>query len=147
MTNKTATKYTVLGNDVELLEATFSKKAKAVEAAETHAKADKRANVQVRTGAGTVVHEIKGQKRIKMSAPYTRVVPLPEGAIIPEGMRVAYTRNRKGLAIVHDFNEPEGPYMVVRFTTGEVLGREIPTTREAGALCKTLEKPAAPVEA
>ena len=144
---KSATQYIVFVNDEALEGKPATKKAKAVEAAEAAAKADKRAHVEVRTANGTVVHEIKGQKRIKMSAPYTRVVPLPEGAIIPEGMRVAYTRNRKGLAIVHDFNEPEGPYMVVRFTTGEVLGREIPTTREAGALCKTLEKPAAPVEA
>lgn len=141
-----STKYTVNVNDVEL-EGSFSKKAKAVEAAEAAAKGDKRAHVTVTTGAGTVVHEIKGVKRIRMSAPYTRVVELPEGAIIPNEMRVAYTRNRKSLAIVHRFDEPEGPYMVVRYTTGEVLGRELPTTRSAGALCKTLEKPAEVVSA
>lgn len=144
---KSATAYTVFVNDEALEGKPFTKKAKAVEAAELAAKGDKRANVQVRTAAGNVVHEIKGQKRIKMSPAYTRVVELPEGSKIPAGMRVAYTRMRKSLAIVHDFNEPEGPYMVVRFTTGEVLGREIPTTREAGALCKTLEKVPAPVEA
>lgn len=138
---KQATSYTVFVND-EALEGTFSKKAKAVESAESAAKADKRANVQVRTGAGNVVHDIKGAKRIRMSAPYTRVVDLPEGAKIPEGMRVAYTRNRKKLAIVHDFNEPEGPYMVVNFETGAVLASELPTTRDSGAFCKTVKAPA-----
>lgn len=138
---KNATAYTVFVND-EALEGTFSKKAKAVEAAEAAAKADKRANVQVRTAAGNVSHEIKGQKRIKMSPAYTRVVDLPEGAKIPEGMRVAYTRNRKKLAIVHEFTAEEGPYMVVNFETGAVLARELETTRDAGAFCKTVPAPA-----
>jgi hypothetical protein len=134
---KNTTKYSVLVNDTAL-EGTFAKKAKAIEAAETAAKGDKRANVRVETGTGTVVHEITGVKRIRMSAPYTRVVDLPEDAKIPAGMRVAYTRNRKGLAIVHDFNEPEGPYQVVNYVTGEVLATELPTTRDSGAFCKTV---------
>lgn len=131
------TQYTVLVND-EALEGSFSKKAKAVEAAEAAAKADKRANVTVQTGAGNVVHTIKGVKTIRMSRPYTRKVDLPEGAVIPEGVRVAYTRNRKNLAIVHDFGMEDGPYQVVRFTDGEVLASELETTREAGAFCKTV---------
>jgi hypothetical protein len=141
MATKTTTAYTVFVND-EALEGTFSKKAKAVEAAESAAKSDKRANVQVRTGAGNVVHDIKGAKKIRMSAPYTRVVNLPEGAKIPEGVRVAYTRNRKGLAIVHDFGMEDGPYQVVNFVTGEVLASELETTRDAGQFCKTVKVPA-----
>lgn len=132
------TVYTVNVND-EALEGTFSKKAKAVEAAETAAKADKRAHVTVTTGTGTVVHEIKGVKRIKMSAPYTRVVDVPADAVIPSEMRVAYTRNRKKLAIVHHFTAPEGPYAVVRYTDGKVLAEGLETTRDAGAFCKTVE--------
>lgn len=132
------TQYSILVNG-ETLEQTFTKKAKAVEAAVAAAKADKRANVTVQTGAGNVVHEIKGAKKIRMSAPYTRVVNLPEGAVIPEGVRVAYTRNRKNLAIVHDFGMEDGPYQVVRFTDGEVLASELETTRDAGAFCKTVK--------
>lgn len=139
--SKNTTQYTVLVND-EALEQTWTKKAKAVEAAEAAAKADKRANVKVQTGAGNTVHEIKGRKRIKMSPAYTRVVDLPEDAKIPEGMRVAYTRNRKNLAIVHDFDAEEGPYEVVNFKTGEVLATELETTRDAGAFCKTVPAPA-----
>lgn len=140
MTTKASTKYTVLVND-EALEGSFTKKAKAVEAAETAAKANKRAHVTVQTGAGNVVHEIKGVKTIRMSPAYTRVVDLPEGAIIPSEMRVAYIRARKSLAIAHHFTAPEGPYAVVRWTDGKVLAEGLPTTRSAGAFCKTVEQP------
>lgn len=139
---KSATQYIVFVNDEALEGKPATKKARAVEAAEAAAKADKRAHVEVRTANGTVVHEIKGQKRIKMSAPYTRVQALPEGAIIPKGMRVAYHRARKGLAIVHNFSEPEGPYQVVRFTDGKVLATELETTRAAGEFCKSVPLPA-----
>lgn len=132
-----STKYTVFVNDVEL-EGSFSKKDKGIAAAEAAAKADKRAHVELRTASGTTVHEIKGVKTIKMSPPYTRVVNLPEGVVIPEGVRVAYTRNRKNLAIVHDFGMEDGPYQVVRYTDGEVLASELETTRDAGAFCKTV---------
>lgn len=134
---KNATVYTVLVNG-EAQDATFSKKDKGIAAVEAAAKSDKRANIQLVTGSGKVVAEVKGVKTIKMSPPYTRVVELPEGAKIPSEMRVAYTRNRKKLAITHHFTAPEGPYAVVNFETGKVLAREIPTTREAGAFCKTV---------
>ena len=139
--SKNTTAYTVFVNDEALEGKPVAKKAKAVELAEAEAKRDKRANVQVRTQTGTVVHEIKGRKTIKMSPAYTRVVDLPEGAKIPEGMRVAYTRKRKNLAIVHDFDAENGPYQVVNFATGEVLAEELETTRDAGAFCKTVPAP------
>ena len=135
---KPATQYIVFVNDEALEGKPATKKAKAVEAAEAAAKADKRAHVEVRTAAGNVVHEIKGVKTIKMSPPYTRVVELPEGAKIPSEMRVAYTRNRKKLAITHHFTAPEGPYAVVNFETGKVLAENLETTRDAGAFCKTV---------
>jgi hypothetical protein len=139
---KQTTAYTVFVNDEALEGKPVAKKAKAVELAEAAAKQDKRANVQVRTQAGNVVHEIKGAKKIRMSAPYTRKVDVPEGAKIPEGTRVAYTRNRKKLAIVHDFGMEDGPYQVVNFETGAVLAAELETTRDAGAFCKTVAAPA-----
>jgi hypothetical protein len=142
MATKTTTAYTVFVNDEALEGKPVAKKAKAVELAEAAAKSDKRANVQVRTAAGNVVHDIKGRKTIKMSRPYTRVVNLPDDAVIPDGVRVAYTRNRKGLAIVHDFGMEDGPYQVVNFVTGAVLASELETTRDAGAFCKTVKVPA-----
>lgn len=137
--SKNTTKYTVLVND-EAQEKTFSKKALAVETARQLRK-EQNAAVRVETQAGNVVFEQAAPKKIKMSPRYTRVVNLPADAKIPDGMRVAYTRNRKNLAITHDFDAPEGPYNVVNFLTGEVLATEIQTTRDAGAFCKTVPAP------
>jgi hypothetical protein len=141
---KNATTYTVLVNDAAQ-EKTFSKKAKAVEAAEAARKAEKRATVQVVTGAGTVVFELKGPKTINMSKPYTREVELPEGFVIPEGLRPAYTRMRKGLVILHDptgGEEGEGSYSVHDAKTNRTLISGLPTTRASGAFCKTVPTPA-----
>ena len=142
--SKNTTTYSVLVNDAAI-EQTFSKKAKAVEAAEAQAKSNKRANVKVQTGAGTVVHEIKGVKTIRMSKPYTRVVELPEGFIVPEGLRPAYTRARKNLVILHDptgGEDGEGAYSVHDGKTGKTLISGLATTRESGAFCKTVPVPA-----
>ncbi len=139
-----STEYTVLVNG-EAQEKTFSKKAKAVEAAEAARKAEKRATVQVVTGAGTVVFELKGPKKIRMSKPYTRTVELPEGFIVPEGLRPAYTRARKNLVILHDptgGEEGEGSYSVHNGATNETLVSGLATTRDSGAFCKTVKVPA-----
>jgi hypothetical protein len=139
------TKYRVITVNAEgkekALEGTKSKRATAVELAR-ETRAQERVGVRVETEAGKVVFEMAAPKKIKMSPRYTRVQELPEGAIIPEGHRVAYNRARKNLAITHDANATdELPYAVVRFTDGEVLERTA-TTREAGAFCKTVPVPA-----
>ena len=142
--SKSTTKYSVLVNGVAS-EATFTKKAKAVEAAEAARKAEKRATVQVVTGAGSVVFELKGPKKIRMSKPYTREVELPEGFVIPEGLRPAYTRMRKGLVILHDptgGEDGEGAYSVHDAKTNKTLASGLATTRDSGAFCKTVKAPA-----
>lgn len=110
---------------------TKSKKATAVELArDTRAEG---VGVRVETNAGTVVFELAAPKKINMSKPYTRVVDLPEGAKIPAGARVAYTRNRKNAAIVHLPEAAEGKqYAVVNFVTGKFLAKSLPTTRACG---------------
>lgn len=110
-----------------------SKKATAVALADAYALENK-VDVTVTTGAGTVVHEAKGAtKKIKMSAPYTRVVPVSQDEI--NGKRVAYVRKRVGFALL-DANwtgEGNGSYSIYdlerRVEVGEV---EVRTTREAG---------------
>lgn len=133
--SKATTKYTVLNAEGVLGEG-FTVKAKAVELAEANKGASP---VEVVTGAGTVVHTVKAKRSQKRTPRYTRVVTLPEGAIIPEGRRVAYDRSRKNLAITHDAES--GTYAVIRFTDGAVLADELPTTRDAGAFCKTIPVP------
>jgi hypothetical protein len=138
------TKYVVITVNAEgeetALEGTKSKRATAVELAR-ETRAAERVGVRVETEAGKVVFEQAAPKKIKMSPRYTRVQDLPEGAVIPEGHRVAYNRARKNLAITHDPSAEETPYAVVNFVTGEVLART-ETTREAGAFCKTVPVPA-----
>lgn len=122
-----------------LLEKPASKKDVAIEAARSHRQKTGE-GVRVSTQAGTVVFEMKPRKAIKMSPRFTRVVDLPEGAMLPEGQRVAYTRTRKHLAITHD---PESKtYAVVNYVSGEILEDGIETTRESGAFCKTVPLPA-----
>lgn len=132
-----STTYTVFANDVAL-EGTKSKKATAVELAKT-VRADQRVAVRVETSTGTVVFEQAAPKTIKMSPQYTRTVELPEGFRVPAGFRVAYTRNRKGIAIAH--NAETGEYRVIN-AKGHALAKNLETTRAAGAFCKTVEAPA-----
>ncbi len=74
--------------------------------------------------------DLPAPKKIKMSKPYTRVVPLPEGFEVPrEGLRVAYRSARKNVATLHDAEAQE--YIVWSFATDEELGT-FATTRDAG---------------
>lgn len=131
------TKYSVFVGDEAQARETRSKRQVAVDLA-TELRNSERADVRVVTDRGTEVFAMKAPKKIRMSRPFTRVVTLPEGAIIPEGHRVAYDRSRKNLAITHS---PEEGYAVVRFTDGTVLADELATTREAGAFCKNVPLP------
>ncbi len=125
----TTTRYFVLaGHDFAEVRDVKGKKAAALELA-TDIRREERISTLVVTGAGTIVFEAKARKPQIKTKPYTRVVPLPEGFEVPDNQRVAYTRNRKGCAILHDAEE--GLYSVVRFTTGETLAT-FETTRQCG---------------
>lgn len=127
------TKYVVRVGDEVL--ATKSKKAQAIELGQAEAKARKTL-VTVETSNGTVVAELKARKQQVKTTPYTRVETLPEDFTVPEGFRVAYKRARKSLAIVH--NGETGEYRVIN-AKGKALAKGLPTTRAAGAFCKTVE--------
>jgi hypothetical protein len=135
--SKTATKYDVQVNGETV--ATKGKKAVAIELARTERKTNL-ADVKVVTTAGTVVFELAAPKKIKMSKPFTRVVAVPEGIELPAGKwRPAYDRSRKNLFIMHDGET--GEYAVYDFVKGEFLARELATTRDAGAFCKSVPVP------
>lgn len=104
-----------------------SKRDKAIEVAQA-LRSERKATVQVHTGNGTLVFEQKARKPQRKTKPYTRVVELPEGFTVPEGKRVAYTRARKGCAILHDFEEQ---YWVYDLKSNEVLA-SFGTTRQCG---------------
>lgn len=107
--------------------ATKSKKATAIAFAQEF-RADNKVTTRVTTSAGTLVFEQKARKPQKRTKPYTRVVDLPEGFVVPKGKRVAYTRLRKGCAILHDFDEQ---YWVYDLATSDVLA-SFGTTRQCG---------------
>lgn len=120
------------GNETTPLD-TKSKKATAVEVARAFRK-ESGEGVVVKTDAGTEVFKQLAKKHIKMSPKYTRVVDLPEGFEIPEGMRPCYVRPRRNGVILHD---PEsGEYHIQKLDTGELLDETFPVTREAGARLK-----------
>lgn len=122
---KNTTKYTVVNAEGIIAEG-VTKKAKAVEIAEA---ARGTSPVDVMTSAGTVVHTVPAIKKIKMSKPYTRVVELPAEFVVPDGFRVCYTRARKGLAVLHNFDED---YRLFNLKTQTILPEVYPTTRAAG---------------
>lgn len=111
-----------------------SKKSQAVEIAEAH-KAQTGESVVVATGSGTIVADIAGRRRIKMSPPYTRVV---QGVEAPEGLRVCYTKSRKGLVVLHDAEA--GEYLVQN-AKGKTLAT-FATTRECGRFTTDFKVPA-----
>lgn len=129
------TTYTVFANDIAL-DATFTKKAKAVDAANA-ARDEQRVAVRVETGSGTVVHDVAAPKKIKMSKPYTRAVGVAEDVAEQiDGKRVAYKRGRAGAQFaLLDANwtgEGNGTYSIWDIDRGETVEVEIATTREAG---------------
>lgn len=111
--------------------ATKTKKATAVAFADAFAN-DAKTRVEVVTGTGTVVHTVDATKRkIKMSAPYTRVVAVPD-EVVPtiNGKRVAYKRTRVGFALL---DAGKGDYSIFDLVSMTEVGDvEVATTREAG---------------
>lgn len=132
------TKYTVNTVDAEgvatpaLEGKTFSKRATAVTAAQ-ELRDELKLAVQVVTDKGTVSFEQAAPKKINMSPQYTRTVELPEGVVAPEGKRVAYSRPRAGLALLHDPNAEKGKqYTIFNLKTGKESRGTFPTTRAGG---------------
>lgn len=113
---------------VSNIEGTFYKKSKAIEAAEANKGSEP---IEVITNKGTIVHVVAPVKKIKMSAPYTRVVPVPaEVAETINGKRVAYKRTRVGFALL---DASKGDYTIFDLVRGVEVGEvEVSTTREAG---------------
>lgn len=119
------TTYTIFAGDVEV--GTKSKKSTAVDLAR-QARAERGVDVRVVTQAGTEVFVLAAPKKIKMSPPYTRVVDLPEGVVVPDGMRVAYFRPRRNAAVLHDGEE----YFILDTASNELRDETFATTRDAG---------------
>lgn len=122
------TTYTIFAGDAEV--GTKSKKSVAVEVA--RAKRDELGvDVEVRTQTGHVAFALAAPKKIKMSAPYTRVVAVDADTLEEiDGKRVAYFRKRVGFALV---DSGRGDYAIYDMTTRKQVGEiEVATTREAG---------------
>lgn len=88
-------------------------------------------DVLVSTAKGNVVFEMAAPKKIKMSKPYTRVVPVPaEVAETINGKRVAYKRTRVGFALL---DAARGDYSIFDLVNRVEVGViDVKTTREAG---------------
>lgn len=121
-------KYTVINAEGVIADG-IAKKAKAVEVAEANRGATP---VEVVTDKGTVVHTVAPIKKINMSKPYTRVVPVPEEvAEVIDGKRVAYKRGRPGAQFAL-LDAAKGDYSIWDVDRGERVDVEVSTTREAG---------------
>lgn len=133
-----STKYIVTRTNQDATEtevATKSKKSDAVALAEK-GRQDTRRTHTVRTDKGTEVFVVKGVRPMRITPAYTRVVDLPEDFEVPEGKRVAYTRSRKGIALLHDAEA--GEYSLFNYVTGETVLEGLTTSRAAGAAVKAL---------
>jgi hypothetical protein len=133
-----ATKYIITRVNQDSTEtevATKSKKSDAITVAQAGRKETRRTHV-VRTDKGTEVHVEKGVRPMKITPAYTRTVELPADFEAPEGTRVAYTRSRKGVALLHV--EETGEYALFNYVTGTMVEEGLPTTRAAGKAVKAL---------
>ncbi len=121
--------------------ATKSKKATAIELARATRDETKLA-VVVKTGAGNEVLALAAPKKIKMSPRFTRVVELPEGVVVPDGLRVAYVRARKNVALLHDPSAEDGEqYAFFDYAKGVMRSERFATTRDAGQGFKSIPVP------
>ncbi len=131
-----STKYIVTRTNQDATEtevASKSKKSDAIAFAEAGRKETRRTHT-VRTEKGTEVFVVKGVRPMKITPAYTRTVDLPADFVIPEGKRVAYTRSRKGIALLHDAES--GEYSLHNYVTGETVLEGLTTSRAAGAAVK-----------
>jgi hypothetical protein len=142
------TKYTIFVNDTAVDGSTKATKATVVAAADTLRKKGEKGAIDVRTGAGTVVHSLKAVKaRIvtKHTKPYTKVLadlPKEIAALVPAGYVAAYERPRNdALVLRNEGAEDDERYAVARRSTGEFVGFA-PTTRAAGQIMKGMKVPA-----
>ena len=103
-------------------------KADALAAAET-LRTKERVAVEVRNSKGNVTAQLDAPKRIKMSKPFTRTVPVPEGVTVPDGFRFAYSRPRRGVAVVHS---PEQGYRLLNLGNSKLRKGSHKTSRAAG---------------
>lgn len=125
-----ATKYNVTSEDT-VVKGGFAKKGDAIAFAQSH-RDDARVAVAVSTDKGTLVFEQAAPRKIKMSAPYTRVVPVPDEVIERiDGARVAYKRGPKArqFALLDD---AKGDYRIWDIERRETVDVEVETTRDAG---------------
>lgn len=126
------TTYTVLDSEGVVVKSGIAKKANAVALADETRDATRKTST-VATSAGTQVYVAKGVRPMKIVPAYSRVVALPEGVEVPEGMRVAYKKARHGVAILHDANaEKDEQYRIMNLASNDLLDDAFRTTRDAG---------------
>ena len=133
-----STKYIVTRTEqdsTETVVATKAKKQDAIDVANADRASSRRTNT-VRTEKGTEVFVVKGVRPMKIVPAYSRTVDLPEDFEVPAGKRVAYTRSRKGIALLHDAES--GEYSLFNYVTGETVEEGLTTSRAAGAAVKAL---------
>ena len=131
------TRYAVIAHtaDAARVADVIVKKSVAIDAA-TALRNDESVSVTVVSVAtGKVVFEIMAPRKIRMSAPYTREVPVAQDEI--NGKRVAYTRVRVGFALLdaNKTGEGNGTYTIYDLVNRRELDDEtveVRTTREAG---------------
>ena len=120
-----------------------AKKGDAIALADADRASSRRTNI-VRTHTGTVVHEVKGVRPMRITPRFSKLVEMPEGVEVPEGARPAYLRLKHDAVIVaFDDAEKDDRYGVVRVSTGKLLKQRFGKTRDAGQFVLTLESPKA----
>lgn len=125
------TTYSIFAGDATEAVATRSNKGKALELA-TALRNDDKVAVRVETGSGKVVLDLQAPKKIKMSRPYTRVVPVPAEVVeMIDNKRVAYKRGPKARQFAL-LDASRGEYAIWDIARGEQVDVEVATTREAG---------------
>lgn len=130
-----STKYLVTRTEQDAtatLVATKAKKSDAIALADAE-RASSRRTVTVTTEKGTEVYVVQGVRPMKSTPRYSRVVPVPEGVVVPNGMRVAYNRHKHNALILHDADAPkEEQYAILTTADSVLLEERFATTRDAG---------------
>jgi hypothetical protein len=109
-----------------------TKRQAVIDAADAHRDATGEGVVVVSVATGKIAHVRDAKRTIRMSAPYTRVVPVPDDVVeVIDGARVAYKRGPKArqFALLDD---AKGAYRIWDVERRENVAVEVATTREAG---------------